>query len=266
MDLFLRVYQHLLPRARALSLVAEKALRRLFEGLTGLPAAIQEFVDLILLDVFPDTTRELAEWETQFGVVNPATAEADRRAAITAAWNRGGGLGPDALQDVLQEAGFPLFVHDSFYFTPAKAIRNPNLYLADSDTTIVYVAECGEALAECGETTAICGDTSTPTGILLVNKILVRALDYLAAVTCGEALAQCGEPDAECGNNSGFNSQLKPYRIPSDPDLWPYFWYVGGETFGDSVTIPLTRKQELENLVLKIGPAHLWTGLIVDYA
>jgi hypothetical protein len=264
-DLFFRIFQHLLPRSRAWSIVIEKTLRNFFEGLTGLPTDFKAFIDQIYLDVFPDVTRQLSEWETQFGIVNPASLEADRRDALQASWARGGGMGSDTLQDTLQAAGFPLFVHDAWYFTPAKAIRNPNLYLVDSDTSIVYTAECGVPLAQCGELTAQCGDTSTPTGVLLVNKIVRRFLDYTASVSCGEVAAECGEVAASMGDNTGFTSGLKPYFIPSDPNLWPYFWYAGAEVFGDSVQIPTDRKEELETLVLKIGPTHLWAGLMVDY-
>jgi uncharacterized protein YmfQ (DUF2313 family) len=264
MALFLRIYQHLLPRARAWSVVVEKFLRQFFEGLTGLPSDVKDFIDNIWFDIFPETTRQLAEWEAQFGIIAPAATEAERRETLAAQWMRGGGLGPDTLQDVLQSAGFPLFVHDPWYFTPAKAIRNPNLYLIDGDTDLVYVVECGEALAECGEPAALCGDTSTPTGTLLVNKVLERVLEY--TVGCGEPLMECGEALAQCGENTGFISGFKPYIIPSDPALWPYFWYIGGETFGDSVTIPSARKDELETLILKIGPAHLWAGLFVNYS
>ena len=266
MNLFFRIYQHLLPRSRAWSLIIEKTLRDFFEGLTGLPSDFKDFIDQIWLDVFPPTTRQLSEWEAQFGMISPSLVEADRRDAVAAAWMRGGGLGPDTLQDVLQAAGFDLYVFDPWYFTPGKTIRNPHQWLIDADTFIVYVAECGEPTAECGEPTAECGDTSTPTGILLVNNILQRLVDYIEAVSCGEVVAACGETDAACGDNIGFSTDAKQYVLPIDSELWPYFWYIGGVNFGDMVTVPITRKAELETLILKIGPAHLWTGLFVSYS
>ena len=266
MGLFFRIFQHLLPRARAWTLIAEKILRNFFEGLTGLPADFKDFIDQVWLDIFPTSTRDLLDWEQQFGIVSPAATDAERRETLEAQWMRGGGLGPDALQEVLQSAGFDLYVHEAWHFTPAKAIRNPHLWLIDADTSIVYVAECGEAVAECGEPTALCGDTSTPTGILLVNKILQRSVDHIEAVICGEAAAACGEPASLCGDNSGFTSEFKPYILPNDPDRWPFFWYIGGVGFGDMVTVPITRKSELETLILKIGPTHLWAGLFVSYS
>ena len=266
MSLFFRIYQHLLPRARAWSLVVDKTLRRYFEGLVGPPSDFKDYIDQVWLDVFPETTRELPTWETQFGIISPSNSESARRDTVAAAWARGGGMGPDTLQDVLQGAGFPLFVHEAWYFDPAKQIRNPNLWLVDGDTTIVYVVECGEPAAECGEPTAVMGDTSTPAGTLLVNKILQRDISYLSAVTCGDTGAECGEASAQCGENSGFSTEFKKYILPSNPDLWPYFWYVGGAVFGDSVSIPIDRQGELEALVLKIGPAHLWAGLFVSYS
>jgi hypothetical protein len=49
-------------------------------------------------------------------------------------------------------------------------------------------------------------------------------------------------------------------------DVQPYkTWYVGGQTWPDSAIVPASRREEFEDLVLKLGPAHLWPMFLIDY-
>ena len=49
-----------------------------------------------------------------------------------------------------------------------------------------------------------------------------------------------------------------------DDYLWATF-FVGGETLGDTATIPSTREDEFRELVLKLKPAHLVAFTFIDY-
>jgi hypothetical protein len=40
---------------------------------------------------------------------------------------------------------------------------------------------------------------------------------------------------------------------------------VGGQTWPDSAIVPASRREEFEDLVLKLGPAHLWPMFLIDY-
>src|SRR5690349_24823396 len=100
--LFFRVFQHLLPRSEAWKVTIQKTLRRFFEGLAeGTPASFRTFVDQVYEDVFPETTRELAAWEKQFGL-EPNASEAARRLALAAEWAATGGQSPAYIEGVLQ--------------------------------------------------------------------------------------------------------------------------------------------------------------------
>lgn len=96
----------------------------------------------------------------------------------------------------------------------------------------------------------------------------------LGTTQCGEALAQCGEVDAVCGtttiNEPDYIVNLDrtvraPPFLPTDPEFYPYFFYVGGETFGDTANISERRRQEFERLLLKLRPLNQWIGLFVEY-
>ena len=257
---WLNVFKHLLPDSKAWRLTIEKTLRQFFEGLGGLPADIKEYCDLVYLDLFPESTRELAAWEYQWGLPDTDLDEDQRRARLAATWAAIGGQSPRYIQDTLQDNDFDVYIHE--WWVPATdppEARDPRNWL------IGVACLCGETLAECGEDSAACGER-TPLGnspYWLVNKIDIATRLYLCA--CGEAVAECGEADATAGEYDGFIILRKEYELPEDPLLWPYFLYFGGATFGEAALVNSARQGEFENLLLKICPAHLWIGLFIAY-
>lgn len=271
--MFLRLFKHLLPRARAWSITIAGPLRQFFEGLAAsIGAPVRLYLDLILLDLFPDTTRELELWEAQFDLrYTSGLTEAARRERLAGAWQALGGQSPRYIQDTLRGAGFDVYVHE--WWVPgseaapgihaAPVVRNPFSYLYATSTGGGGGMECGELLAECGEALAECGNVLTGLGYPLVNKLLRTTFAYV--VECGEAVAECGEVAAECGDRGGFFDTPVIYTIPSVSSTWPYFMYIGGPVFGPLATVPADRRDEFEELILKIKPAHVWAGLMVVY-
>lgn len=64
------------------------------------------------------------------------------------------------------------------------------------------------------------------------------------------------------------------YAIPTDPDLWPFIFFVGGDaTFAgdgslltiDQGSVPNEQRKQLENIILKFKPLFTWCGLIVTF-
>lgn len=269
--MFLRIFQHLLPNARAWRITIEKRLRELFEGLSGLGNDVKVFLDNVFSDINPQLTRQLTEWENQFGLRNTGLTEQERRDRLDAAWKALGGQDPQYIQDTLRGAGFDVYVHEWWEpnTEPAPGVkqcatpRNPLLWLRREFTGTDLVVGCGEPDALCGEAFAECGNSLEPLGYALVNKIFVTVRDILPL--CGEVLVEAGEPDALCGNYVAFREVLKEYIVPSDPDKWPYFLYIGGETFGDLAQIDPKRRNEFEALCLKICPAQQWLGILTEY-
>lgn len=267
---FLRIISHLLPNARAWGITVDKPLRRFFEGLSPLGVDIKQYYDLILYDILPSTTREMSLWEQQFGLRSYGLTEQQRRDRLDRTWKTLGGQDPFYIQNTLQANGFSVYVHEWWIPGTEPALnshtaatpRNPLTYLRDDATGIVYIVECGEAIAQCGEATALAGNSLNPSGYVLVNKIYEPIPRLMAA---GESLAQCGEPLAECGDTLSYYESPVKYNIPNDPSTWPYFLYIGGATFGDLATVDPKRKDEFEELCLKICPTQQWLGILVTY-
>lgn len=269
---FLRLYQHLLPDGRAWRTTVDKKLRQFFQGLTVVPEDVKESADSVWADLLPESTDQLAEWERQFGLPSNVVTEGDRRLRLAGTWRAlVGGQSPRYIQDTLQASGFDVYVHEwwepSTPPTPGSpgnpTARNPLMWLRREFTGVSLLVECGEANAACGEVFAEAGNSLEPKGYPLVNKILESIPDLLTL--CGEAVAEAGEPVAECGNYTNFVEVPKEYIVPSDPTKWPYFLYIGGETFGTLAQVDPKRKDEFEALCLKICPTQQWLGVLVEY-
>lgn len=269
--LFLRIFKHLLPRARAWKITVDKSLRRLFNGLSGAGSDLKDFVDGVWSDAFPDTTRELDEWEGQLALPGVVLTEQERRDRIAAAWKATGGQSPGYIQDTLRGAGFDVYVHEWWEpgTEPAVGVagcataRNPLLVLRRRYSDEGYVWTCGTADATAGNPDVTCGGTVEPPGYPLVNKVTKTVPDYVN--TCGNPDVTCGNLDATCGNYSQFRDVREDYIIPLDPDKWAHFLYIGGAAYGDLATVPVTRRDEFERLCLKIAPTQAWLGIIVQY-
>lgn len=269
-DTFLRIITHLLPNARAWRITVDKTLRKFLTGLAPLGVDVKSYFDLILFDILPSTTRELDRWEQQFGLRAYGLTEQQRRDRLDITWKALGGQDPEYIQETLRANGFDVYVHEWWVPGTEPAVnstaqatpRNPQTYLIDGGVTLAYFAECGETLAQCGEADALAGETVSPTGYLLVNKIYEPVP---AKVQCGELQAECGELLAECDETLSYYERPISYNIPTDPNTWPYFLYIGGQTFGDLATVDPKRRDEFEELCLKICPTQQWLGIIVTY-
>lgn len=229
-------FQHLLPRALAWRTTIATNLRRYVEGLAAFAADVRTFIDLVYLDLFPPSTRELAAWEFQFALPSSGP-EVIRRLRLAAAWRAQGGQSPDYIQSVLHAAGFTdVFIHEWWVTGPPYVVRDPRLY-----TTIplggAYQCEASSPWE--------CFDDAAP----------------------GDALApHC---DASLVNDPGYIVNLDltpraPPNVPDDPAFWPYFLYFSGEVFPDPAEVAEERIDELKELLLRLCPTQQWIVLIVD--
>ncbi len=229
-------YQHLLPRARAWDLIADKMLRRLFVALGMTSGDANRYLSLVLGDLEPQRTRRLPQWEQQFNLPDSGITEQQRRDRLEAAWSATGGQSPAYIQSTLQAAGFPVYVHE--WWVPGSdpvTARNPGLVLRDDGDAVQYQYELGTTNAECGDSRVECGALSGAEGYLLVNKIV---------------------------DNNGDRVE---YDVPKAQTQWSYVLYIGGETYPEVATVASSRRDEFEELLLSISPGQQWLGMLVGY-
>lgn len=256
--IFLNIFKHLLPNAKAWQITIDKKLRQFFEGLASGLDDFKIFFDEIWLDIFPSTTRQLDQWDAQFGLpANANLTDQDRRDRLTASWRALGGQSPSYIQNTLRDNGFDVYIHEWW----EEVNATPNL------------AVCGQINALCGVDNITCS-TAIPSDTIIVRNpfSVLGNVAQVPSVDCGESFAECGEPLAECGNSFlqvGFLLVNKiegvSYLIPNNIDDWKFILYIGGVNFGDIAQIPASRQNEFEALCLRICPAQQWLGLIVEY-
>lgn len=207
-------------------------LSRFLRGLADGLEPVIGFFDGIFGDAFPDTTRELAAWEAQFGIeANPD--EATRRQNLDAEWAATGGQSPAYIQGILQAAGFNLFVHEWWSSGPPYVARDPHDYTIDP---LIGSVQCS-GLSDQPQCSALpdqpqCNRFLANNPFYIVNKNLTNAA---------------------------------PPPIPNDPSRYPFFVYYGAATFPNHASVPLSRKAELERLLEKLTPAEQWIVTLVDY-
>lgn len=242
---FLQTFQHLLPRARAWRITVDKTLRQFFEGLSEQPAAIRTWLDLIWWDIFPDTTREIAEFEAQFGLVpNVGDSDETRTDRIAAAWAAQGGQDPSYIQTILQAAGFTdLYVHDFWSSALPYVPLDPRDY---TEQPLIGTTQCSALASQPQCSAKGSGSDGLPLVQWQCNDFLANEIHYLV--------------------NHNLTRRAPP-RVPDDPRKWPLFVYIGPEVLDTAtlVYIPNEQRQELERLALKLCPTEKWIVLRTMY-
>lgn len=232
MNLFLRVIQHLLPRGTPTWVLAPgKKITEFFDGLSSLGDEVKDYADKIWFDLFPPTTRQLPLWFEQFSISAAGLTEAEQRNSLTGRWRAVGDQSPRYVQDVLQAAGFNVYVHEWWQEGTDPPVPKSPLFYLSSVQVFGWLYTCGNP------------------------EITSGGID----VTCG---ARIGVSDRGYVLKNGIDETIV---IPPDPIYWPYFGYIGAETFPDRAQIPAERQSEFEFLCRKICPRHLWLGMMIEY-
>ena len=110
----LNTLRHLLPDSTAWRLVIERLLKKYLRGLSTVGADARSFIDDVSDDVWPQTTRQLSEWQRQFGLEAWGT-EQEQRDYLEHIWSEERGHGRETIQANLRAGGFAnAYVYDAF--------------------------------------------------------------------------------------------------------------------------------------------------------
>lgn len=210
--------RRLLPTGDAWRAAYSSAVRKLLDGISPAFERAREFCNSAYLDLFPGTTRELTEWEAEFGVYPRQGAnEATRRAVIAHRMADLGGQSPSYLQSVIDAAGFAVTVSECWESTSPFVARDPREV---TQNPRIGTHRCGNLASRCGAPTARC------------NGFLQNETGYW------QMLRWTGEP---------------PSPIPDDEAFWPFFIYIDGTS-----SVPPERWREFQWLIEANKPARHW--------
>lgn len=143
---FFNVLKLLFPKSKAFDMTQNTTLRQFVKGLSYLPEDIKTETEKVYLDLFPDTTRALSEWENQFKVLFAQEQYGDTKQEILKAlWqsNRGGQTA-EYLQSLLRR------IVPEIYVTENTPVRNP------TDAQSAYTCLCDTEIANCDYAKAVC--------------------------------------------------------------------------------------------------------------
>lgn len=255
------IFKTLFPRGNAFLLFIQKKFTQLIEGLTALPYDFRTYIDNIWLDLFPDSTRELELWNTQFGLQTGQNSESTQRTVLEDRWSSEGGQASAYMQSVLQANGFDVQVHEN------NPPVDPDLFLNNIPAMVA-----GGDNAYAGRDDAFAGRTG---GELLVNGPIVTNIPLYLGVA-GISFMSAGNELAVSAYFEKFQRIDRIYPITDDSDYWGAFFFIGGDATRnavtheletiETVTIPLDREREFKDLILTLKPSQTWCGLLIDFA
>jgi len=91
---------------------------------------------------------------------------------------------------------------------------------------------------------------------------------------CGGVNMVCGNVQAVCGFFRGSTRDEIVPPLPTDPDSFPFFFFVGGNATRDgsgfltsilAADVPLHRRDRLKSFIVEIKPWFTWAVLIINF-
>lgn len=222
-------FKKLLPNGTAWLVPAGGSVSKVLAGLSPAMERAKTFADSGYLDALPAHTRELGEWEEELGIFpRQGMSDEARRAQITRLRATTGGQSPAYIQSQLQAFGFDVYLHECWASRDPFVARDPRSYTTQP---LIGTHRCGAPGSRCGAPGARC------------NRFLVNWPGYW------QTLMWKGEA---------------PDRVPDDPDFWPFFIYLGGETFGTTFDVLASRWREFQYQVQRLKPCQNWVVVFAN--
>lgn len=152
----------------------------------------------------------------------------------------------------------------------AVKFENTNQHNADGDVQALLNAASFEVQVHHNDPAV---DPALFPGDILLNggKYIVNA-NYL--MQCGGGFAFCAHQNAVCGYFETFEFIEFEHVLPTDPDAWPFIYFIGGDAVRDGggfltsiapADVPLNRKDKFIELILSSKPWFDWAVLIINY-
>lgn len=220
------------------------------------------FLEQLALLRDPRLTPNLEDLEREYGITTKTNlSESVRRENLNVKiYSRGGTGSKDNLQDSLERAGFMVQVHENSPAVDPSLFLDQAFQLTLGDTNNAYIGDPNAYLGRIG-------------GELLVNgAVFTQRPIYLSELNGQNAYI--GDPLMGLGYFTELYKEKQEFPIPTDPDSWPFIFFVGGDATRDGTgaltnieqaDIESEKREEFENIILAYKPMHSWAGLIISY-
>jgi hypothetical protein len=251
-----------LPEGQAWTPAIGEGMDLFFDGMAENWESVREDLEQLAYILDPNKTIILEDLEKEFGfTTNIRLTEAERRMQLAAfVYGQPGNGSEDDLQSALVAAGFNVQVHQN---DPAV---NPALFLESN-----FQVTLGDNNAYLGDTEAFLGVSAGE--LLVIGDVYTQTINYETVL--GGEFSYLGDDSLYLGYFNDFTNDRIIFPIPTDPDSWPFVFFVGGTATRDGITgeltgiiqaeIPYERRAEFIRIILRHKPMFTWAGLIVNY-
>lgn len=244
----------LFPKGLAFRFFNGSYFKQLSEALAKEPERIKDFYDTVRDSGIPDCNilpdEALSDWETFLALSkNDSLTNVERCERIQGKFIAQGGQGPDYIQQVLQDAGFPVYVFENIP--------------SDNPSFRQYTAALGGFSLGGSNLGAYTDriDPRTVDGTLIAGPPTYSTARNYSATLGGFSLG-----GANLGTYIGTETTENEVTIPSDPATFIFIWFLTGPNgLNDFVDIPEDRKTDLISQILQIKPAHTWVILQANF-
>jgi hypothetical protein len=207
----------------------------------------------------PLNTGNLEDLEREYGILtNTLIVESLRRQQLFEKKNKTRSTAAaDYLESLLQGSGFDVQVHRNDPEVDPDIFLNQNFQMV-----------AGQTWAIAGHEDAYAGRVG---GEILVNG---EEFTYFVAYDSQAGNMYAGNSTAVAGYFTSLGKDEIIYQSPTDPDVWPFVFFVGGDavrngagelTSIEQAQVPTERKDEFKNIILSVKPLFTWAGLIVVF-
>ena len=237
----------LMPNGKAFNFPYGLDIQKLHLALCKEPERLVIYGDAIRDAGNPGTIPDdfICEWEAFLGLRCDSTLTMEQRhQRIIGRYVSVGGQAKDYVKNVLNQAGFDVYVYENI---PSEGQKTYTCLMGDK-----YL---GDAL--CGEFSDRIDPRTIPDGTLIVGSP-DYTLEKVYVATMGGAYLG----DTVMGGLGDFQGARlieTVYSIPADSTRYIFFWFIAGSNgYFDTVDLPIERKNDFVELILKIKPAHTW--------
>jgi hypothetical protein len=278
-DRILNLTKRLYPRGRAFHIPFGSTIEKIHKGLAisenNAYTSALSLLDSILPDNDNFTSEDASNWERRLGLITSQFISLDdRKAAILRKINHPGTIKARQhylyLQKMLRDANFDVYVHENrFLADPMIDFQmgasemgvgemggeqvNPDKYeVIDPNDLLLNMDQMGISEMGVGEM----GGTSTSDSFEVVANHIEPELDENYFVNADD-IYQMGT--FQMGNEAQMG-----YEFDYVDSLRSTF-FVGGMSLGSFANIPLDRKKEFRQLILKVKPVQTIGFLFVNY-
>lgn len=254
------------PEGSAWTPAPDMGMDQLMDGIAENWEAIRAEFEKLAYIRDPQKTPVLADLEREYGfTTDTRLTEQQRRDQLAAfVYSVNGNGSKDQLQNVLIAAGFTtLLVHEN---SPAI---DPRTILE-----ILSSAWLGGENAFLGDVNAFLSSGGGQLrGELVVIGDIYKQKDAYEVVLNGE-FSYLGDTNAVTGYFNTSTPELLTWNIPTDPNSWPFIFFIGGTATRDGsgfltsiaqANVPLVRRTELIRIILRYKPLFTWGALIVNW-